>query len=251
VAKGGIVRILFLICIFVFTISCSCFAAANYTESLTITTYYPSPYGVYGVLKLNPRPRPVTCKEGEMTYGNNTVPQGIYYCNSTNQWAQLGGSEFWVEDTATHYIHNSNTGGRVGIGTTAPTERLEVNGNIKATGNVAMNGDMLINGNITAAAFFYSSDLKLKKNIRPLKGSLDRVSRLQGIAFRWRNNNREDIGLAAQEVEKVYPELVSTDRNTGLKSVEYGNLIAVLIESIKEQQEQIRELKAEVAGFKK
>jgi hypothetical protein len=222
----------------------SCFADSNFTESLVITTYYPSPYGVYGILKLNPRARPATCKEGEMTYGNNTSPKGVYYCNSTAQWEQLGSSSgFWAENAGNN-IYNNNTGGLVGIGTNSPTERLEVNGNIKA-------GDIKATGDVNATAFFYSSDRALKKNIRPLTGSLDRVTRLQGISFQWRKNDRQDIGLVAQEVEKVYPELVATDRNTGLKSVEYGNLIAVLIESIKEQQAQIRELKAEISRFKK
>jgi hypothetical protein len=110
---------------------------------------------------------------------------------------------------------------------------------------------MTTTGNVTASAFYYSSDRSLKKNIRPLSGSLDRVAQLQGISFQWRSDDRKDIGLAAQEVEKVYPELVSTNRDSGLKSVEYGNLIAVLIEAVKEQQKQIQQLKTEIAGFKK
>ncbi|HEU5114493.1 MAG TPA: hypothetical protein VFT82_01865, partial [Candidatus Paceibacterota bacterium] len=56
-------------------------------------------------------------------------------------------------------------------------------------------------------------------------------------------------GLIAQDVEKVYPELVNTNKQTGLKSVEYANLVGPLIEAVKEQQKEIDTLKAEVAAL--
>ncbi len=83
-------KIIILFCIFVLPISCICFAQSNYTESLTVTTYYPSPYGVYGVLKLHPRPKPATCLEGEMTYDNDIATRGLYFCNETSQWQKIG-----------------------------------------------------------------------------------------------------------------------------------------------------------------
>ena len=95
---------------------------------------------------------------------------------------------------------------------------------------------------VTAVSFLYSSDQNLKKDLAPLENSLDKISQLQGVNFRWKDEERDqelNIGLVAQDVEKVYPELVSTDEKTGLKAVEYGNLVAPLIESIKEQQKQI------------
>lgn len=102
-------------------------------------------------------------------------------------------------------------------------------------------------------AFYYSSDLNLKKDIAPLDGSLAKVMKLEGVSFEWKDEARgkgTNIGLIAQDVEKVYPELVATDKETGLKSVEYGNLVAPLIEAIKEQQRQIDLLKAEVKALK-
>ena len=118
------------------------------------------------------------------------------------------------------------TGGNVGIGTTSPTQKLEVAGNVKATG------------------FLYSSDRELKTNIMQLENSLEKLKQLEGVSFNWKENGEEDIGLIAQDVEKVFPELVSG--TNGNKAVEYGNLVAVLIEAIKEQQKQIDELKAKL-----
>ncbi len=103
---------------------------------------------------------------------------------------------------------------------------------------------------VGAAAFFYSSDKNLKENIAPLKDSLSKVLKLDGVSFNWKEGGRPSVGVIAQDVEKVYPELVNTDTKTGLKSVEYGNLIAPLIEAVKEQQKQIDGLKAEIETLK-
>ncbi|MFZ2226818.1 MAG: tail fiber domain-containing protein [Candidatus Moraniibacteriota bacterium] len=108
-------------------------------------------------------------------------------------------------------------------------------------------------GWMQASSFLYASDRNLKKDIAPLENSLDKISQLQGVNFRWKDSQKDqklNVGLVAQDVEEVYPELVNTDEQTGLKSVEYGNLVAPLIESIKEQQKQIDELKAEINQLK-
>jgi hypothetical protein len=89
-------------------------------------------------------------------------------------------------------------------------------------------------GNVTAPAFIYLSDRSLKDNITPLQSSLAKIRSMQGYTFNWKETRRADIGVIAQEVEQVYPTLVHTDAKTGLKSVEYGNLVAPLIEAVKE-----------------
>ena len=124
-----------------------------------------------------------------------------------------------------------NGNGNVGIGTIAPSQKLHVAGNVLAT------------------AFLYSSDAKLKENVKTVSG-LDSITKLRGVTFDWKANKKADVGLIAQEVETVYPELVTTDKE-GLKSVQYGNLVAPLIEAIKEQQIQIEALQAEVNELKK
>jgi len=96
---------------------------------------------------------------------------------------------------------------------------------------------------VSAGSFLYSSDKSLKTNIVPIPNALERLQQLNGVSFNWKTTGRADDGLIAQDVEKVFPELVSTD-SVGLKSVEYGNLVGVLVEAIKEQQKQIDELKS-------
>ena len=138
------------------------------------------------------------------------------------------------------WIHSTEAGdntfvGNVGIGTTAPGEKLEVNGNVQAD------------------AFLYSSDKRLKKDIQIIPSALDKVLQLEGISFQWKDEGKGsgiNLGLIAQDVEKVFPELVSTNENTGLKSLQYGNLVAPLVEAIKEQQKQIEELKQEIEKLK-
>lgn len=109
-------------------------------------------------------------------------------------------------------------------------------------------------GSAAASAFYYTSDRNLKKDIVSLdsEDALAGVLKLQGVSFKWKDSKSgtgAQIGLVAQDVEKVYPELVNQN-DAGIKSVEYGNLVAPLIEAIKAQQRQIDELKAEVAALR-
>jgi hypothetical protein len=80
-----------------------------------------------------------------------------------------------------------------------------------------------------------------KTNIQPIENSIELTKQLQGVRFDWIDNNKPSLGLIAQEVEKVLPELVETSAD-GTKSVSYGNIVGVLIEAIKEQQVRIEEL---------
>ena len=98
-----------------------------------------------------------------------------------------------------------------------------------------------INGNFTAIATSVASDRRWKKNIQPLRSPLDKITGLQGVSYEWKVDEYDDlgftegkqVGLVAQAVERVLPELVSEDRN-GYKSVSYSKLTAVLVEAVKE-----------------
>ena len=105
--------------------------------------------------------------------------------------------------------------------------------------------DLHLSGTANAANFNTTSDATLKTNVETLTGSLDAVKSLRGVSFDWLENGGSEIGVIAQEVEAVLPDVVSTN-DEGIKSVKYGNMVAVLIEAIKEQQAQIDELKAKL-----
>ena len=100
-------------------------------------------------------------------------------------------------------------------------------------------------GTVNAANFNTTSDATLKTNVETLTGSLDKVKALRGVSYDWIESGGSEIGVIAQEVEAVIPDLVGTN-GEGIKSVKYGNMVAVLIEAIKEQQAQIDELKSQI-----
>jgi hypothetical protein len=132
------------------------------------------------------------------------------------------------------------SGVNVGIGTTAPTQALHVVGNICYTG--------------TSGA---CSDIRYKRNIAPLTNSLANILQLQGVNYYWKKEEYPDkkftdekqIGLIAQEIEKIVPEVVLTDKD-GYKSVDYSRLTPILVEAIKDQQKIIADLQKAVIELK-
>ena len=120
--------------------------------------------------------------------------------------------------------------GNVGINDTTPSYRLDVNGEIRATGNII--------------AF---SDSRVKDNVETIENALDKVTQLRGVSYT--RNDIEDkstqLGVIAQEVLEVAPELVSLD-DKGMYSVAYGNMNGLLIEAIKELKAEIAELKKKI-----
>ena len=95
---------------------------------------------------------------------------------------------------------------------------------------------------------FYSSDERLKDNITPIENSLEKVGQLKGYEFDW-NDKQEvykghDVGVIAQEVEKVVPEIVETREHDGYKAVKYEKLVPLLINAINELKAEIEELKS-------
>jgi hypothetical protein len=124
------------------------------------------------------------------------------------------------------FVKASN--GSVGINTTNPQYELDVAGTIRGN-NVS------------------PSDIRWKKAITPCDDALERVTQLQGVTFQWKDPSRGEgpqIGIIAQDVEQVFPEVVSTD-SEGYKSIDYDKLVAPLIEAVKELKAENEALKAE------
>jgi len=142
----------------------------------------------------------------------------------------------------TSSLYVSNTAARVGIGgITNPQAPLHVQGAVYATGDVTA---------------YYTSDARLKKDIERIDNALEKVRWLNGVTFKWDKEQIEkldnvgpkpdlDIGLIAQDVEKVFPEAVHL-RSDGFKAVDYGKLVPVLIEAVKELSYRVNILEAEL-----
>jgi hypothetical protein len=114
--------------------------------------------------------------------------------------------------------------GNVGVGTSSPAVRFQV----------GTNGDGTV---ARANAWQTFSDARFKKDIVPIGDALQKLNQMQGYYYHWTNgkDDSRQAGFLAQEVEKVMPEIVSTDTD-GYKSVDYGKMNALLIQAIKEQQ---------------
>ena len=126
--------------------------------------------------------------------------------------------------------------GNVGIGNTSPSVKLEVTGDIKSSGTV------------TATNVVAVSDGSLKTNIQQLENSLDVIHKLKGVSYNWTDpdNHDDEIGLIAQDVEQVVPEVVRNLGNSSLKGIEYQKLTAILIEAVKELSGKLNELNNKV-----
>jgi hypothetical protein len=99
---------------------------------------------------------------------------------------------------------------------------------------------------------FSSSDIRFKENIKPIENAIDKIRKISGNTYDWKEENKiehgyegNDVGVIAQEIEVVLPQLVQT-RESGFKAVKYDKLVALLIEGIKEQQLQIEQLRIDL-----
>ena len=128
-------------------------------------------------------------------------------------------------------------------GSAAHLASLNVAGEITGS-NGNLTGYLRVAGDITA---YYSSDRRLKDNIQPIESPLEKISKLGGYSFDWiptegiHINEGHDIGVIAQEVEEILPEVVIT-RDNGYKAVQYEKIVALLIEANKELKKRIEKL---------
>jgi hypothetical protein len=123
---------------------------------------------------------------------------------------------------------------------------LEVIGNVgiattNATSKLYVVGDTYISGILTATDINSASDIRLKTNIKSFENTLEKIVQINGVSFNWIENNAKSGGIIAQDVEKVFPELVNDGDH---KTVNYNGLIGVLVESIKELKQEIEDLKS-------
>ena len=173
---------------------------------------------------------------------------GIFFATTEAWTSDANGTSMNFQTTASGTTNISTKMtitdiGRVGIGTVTPNERLHVNGNIIVNGCVKDN-----NGNVIAGTC--SSDARFKQNITPFTSLLNKFIQLQPVHYHWRAEQFPEkhfgkelsYGLIAQEVEKIFPDLVSIDEQ-GYKMVNYSKLPLLSIQAIKELKEENEQLK--------
>ena len=168
--------------------------------------------------------------------GNLTAPTGLAGVTS---WALRSR----MEGVST-YGWNWETGSGGGGGATA-TSKMSLN---------ATTGNLQIAGSLTAGADVIAySDEKLKDDVQVIENAVEKVKQVRGVTFT--RNDLEDqerhAGVIAQEVEKVLPEVVGYDEDRDTKTVAYGNMVGLLIEAIKEQQETIEKLTSRINDIEK
>ena len=162
---------------------------------------------------------------GTISTGSFTLPNSIGSAGQVLKVPSSGTTLEWASD------NSGSGGGGLPSGMTYSSSILDVTGTIRATADVIA---------------YHSSDYRLKDNVKQIENAMDKVSQIRGVEFDWNDkqvvHEGRDIGVIAQEVEKVAPEIVAT-RDTGYKAVNYQKLTALLIEAVKELQEEIKELK--------
>ena len=172
---------------------------------------------------------------------NSSLTNGENYISSFDITTQTDSKYLRsnASDSASGVITFSNS--------TASTSKTT--GAVIVTGGVGVSGALNVGGDIVA---FASSDERLKDNIQNIENPIEKVQSLKGVTWDWNDNADElqqslpNVGVIAQDVEKVLPQLV-TDRDNGFKGVDYAKLTGLLIEAVKDQQKQIDELKSKLS----
>jgi len=131
-----------------------------------------------------------------------------------------------------NFVYNPGLN-RLGIGSNNPQATLDVN------------GDVFVTGIVTATDYNSASDIRLKENIQKIDNPIDKIIRIEGVTFDWKSSNKSSMGVIAQNIEKVLPQLVNGEDS---KTVNYNGIIGLLIECVKTQQEQIDNLNRRIEG---
>jgi hypothetical protein len=140
-----------------------------------------------------------------------------------------------VVNTADGYLYTKNTAGAL----------IRLNGSSAGIGfpyygDAYISGSLTVSGTVSAVAFNSISDIQHKEAITPIDDALTIIDHLQGVRFIWKASQEPSVGLIAQEVEAVLPELVTT-LDTG-KVLNYNGLIGVLVQAVKDLTKRVEEL---------
>lgn len=174
-------------------------------------------------------------QSGEIRFAGTASFSHFFYGSNEDTYIRGGKAVSYV------YISDQNTGTVIGNGGPFIGYRLTVQG------NEYVNGNICYSGSIGAC-----SDIRYKTNITNVQNALNTIEQIHPIYYNWKQNefpgmhftNERQLGVSAQEVERLIPEIVQTNSN-GYKSVDYSRLSPVIIKAVQEQQQQIEDLKKE------
>jgi hypothetical protein len=162
-----------------------------------------------------------------LNLGEDQNQRGFILWHNDENYLQLGVRNGNIQENDALVVKDR----RVGVGTANPTQRLDVNGHVRAN------------------RFLTSSSERWKTNIQTLAGALEKVEGLRGVSYNWKADGKHDIGLIAEEVGKVIPEVVSYEENgKDATAVDYAKLVPVLIEGMKEQQQMLEDRDAQITA---
>jgi hypothetical protein len=159
----------------------------------------------------------------------NRTSEGTFYRGLMN-----GNSRFSIGTDGSANVQ-IRTGNNVGL-------RLGVN---EDAISIANGGNVTFSGTITE-----NSSIRYKENVEPIKYGLDKVLQMRGVTYNKKDNGVKEVGVIAEEIYKVLPEVVLKNEEGEPDSISYGRIVGVLIEGMKEQQKQIQELKLEIELLK-
>jgi len=171
---------------------------------------------------------------GITMYGSTGIVSAVSYRGDGSQLTGVSGGVTVTDDTATnatrYILFDDVTSGTI-TGVNVSSSKLRFNPS---------------SGTLSATVFTSLSDQTQKTNVRPVTNAIELVNQMRGVYYDWiDNHNKGSVGVIAQEMEQILPQVVTKDPN-GLKSVSYGNIVGVLIEAIKEQQIRIEELEKKI-----
>jgi sarcosine oxidase gamma subunit len=169
---------------------------------------------------------------GPMIYGSCTSPETVYFQPTADSVTFF---QVLDADGGDPVLSVDVTNERVGIRCADPGNPLDVNGNARFRAVSSGTYDAPLNITSTGILTTATSDRRWKQNIAPIAGALNKVMALQGVYFDWiEGNGGRQIGLIAQDVLPIVPEVVYTNKVDGYYGLRYDNLIGLLIEAIKE-----------------
>ena len=150
-------------------------------------------------------------------------------------------NKFLKYDSATNKWVGADASGGAGTVNIIDDISPQLGGNLDLnSNNITGTGNINITGTVTATDINSASDIKLKKNVKQIEDPISKIMSIEGVSFNWKSNNKPSLGVTADHLQNILPELVKED---DIKSVNYNGLVGLLIECVKNQQKQIDELR--------